>query len=156
MHSNTQIWERILQSRPHYSPDDVHNYHNSASTSTFNLPCRPNHVYLEMLQLLPLSPSLVSTAIDQAVHEWLDQTYPPTNRAKSWIRRQIDERRMNNSKLKHTISKSKHHLLKMVKNHWSLICNPTWSDDRITENIECDFTTEIVRHLRYTTSVPTT
>lgn len=35
----------------------------------------------------------------------------------------------------------------MINNHCPLICKPTWSNHRITENIKRNFTTQVVRHL---------
>lgn len=41
------------------------------------------------------------------------------------------------------------YLLKMIKQHSPLIGNATRSDHRIPEDIECDLTAKVIRHLKY-------
>lgn len=36
----------------------------------------------------------------------------------------------------------------MIKDHFPFICDPGWSNDRVTEDVKCDFATEIIRYLK--------
>lgn len=107
-----------------------------------NLYYKPIHAYLEMIVLLPWWLSLVLAGTRQAAPVLWDRNYQPRQ-----------ERKQSAQCSYMTCSsriamRENVNLSKMVENHCSLISNPARSNNRIAENIERDFTTEIVRHLK--------